>query len=95
MTKDSRTPIERMVDAVAMYCTICGLASCDCWVPCSCGRVFEKGTECRNEIHRCTAMSDVATQCLEVKDHKGDHFDGAESWPRTKAKRRPSRSPSA
>jgi hypothetical protein len=72
-----RTPIERMVDSV-MSCTLCGakgVGTCDCWVTCSCGWHFEKGTECRNEVHRCPRLV-RKLRCIEVVGHPGRCWPG-------------------
>jgi hypothetical protein len=46
-------PISRAVYA-GVKCTICGAGygKCDCWTPCACGWVFEKGTKCNNPAHK-------------------------------------------
>ena len=47
------SPIERMIDRVAMFCTICGAAAgtCGCWTECRCGIANPTGEECRNPVH--------------------------------------------
>jgi hypothetical protein len=48
-----KTTIDRLLDAVAFRCTICGAqaGTCSCWVQCSCGWSYEKGETCRNPVH--------------------------------------------
>jgi hypothetical protein len=61
-----RHPIEAMVDA-AVRCTLCGargLRSCDCWAKCQCGWLYESGTDCRNEVHRCTYLEPDGKRCV-------------------------------
>lgn len=45
-------PLDRLILS-NVKCTICGAAfgECDCWVKCSCGHSFERGTKCTNPIH--------------------------------------------
>lgn len=50
------SPLEIMIDASDLRCTICGtprsgdLRQCDCWTKCSCGWWARKGTPCRNPV---------------------------------------------
>jgi hypothetical protein len=48
-----KTPIERMLDQMAMICTICRAPKgmCNCWTECTCGWFYEKGGTCRNPVH--------------------------------------------
>lgn len=46
--------IEKLIEK-AVKCTICGTKGymiCDCWVKCKCGWLYEKGTKCKNPIHK-------------------------------------------
>ena len=46
----SRTPIERLIDAAPMRCTLCQqpAGTCQCWEACSCGYSTRRSTPCRN-----------------------------------------------
>ena len=46
----SRTPIERMIDATPMHCTLCKqpASTCQCWEDCSCGYSTRRHTPCSN-----------------------------------------------
>lgn len=52
-----RSPIEIMIDAADLKCTVCGKpqsVGCDCWTKCSitgCKWSYRKGTLCRNPEH--------------------------------------------
>ena len=45
-----RTPLERMIDAAPMRCTLCKQprGTCQCWEDCSCGHSTRRYTPCRN-----------------------------------------------
>lgn len=56
-----------------VLCTLCGAkyGQCDCWQKCSCGRSFEKGTQCNNPIHpenkdKKPMMQAIATGKLKI-----------------------------
>lgn len=46
-------------DNSRMRCTICKaqMGKCDCWIECSCGWSYEKGTSCRNP--KCKSLMDT------------------------------------
>jgi hypothetical protein len=46
----SRNPIERMIDATPMRCTLCTQpkGTCQCWEDCSCGHSTRRGSPCAN-----------------------------------------------
>ena len=46
-------PIDRLIRG-SVKCVICGAAygACDCWTKCACGMLVEKGTKCRNPVHK-------------------------------------------
>lgn len=46
-------PINSMIDA-AVKCTKCGAGygKCDCWTECRCGWHYERGGQCRNQVHK-------------------------------------------
>ena len=46
----ARTPIERLIDATPMRCTLCKApaGTCQCWEDCSCGWSVPRYTACRN-----------------------------------------------
>lgn len=48
------SPIERLIDASGMRCTICkaAMGTCDCWEKCSCGWSALKGEVCHNPATR-------------------------------------------
>jgi hypothetical protein len=50
---DRRKPIERLIDAAGLRCTVCGapMGRCACWTRCPCGWCYRKGDRCRNPIH--------------------------------------------
>jgi hypothetical protein len=47
------SPIERLIDASGLRCTVCGApkGACQCWVECRCGRAYLRGEACGNPIH--------------------------------------------
>ena len=46
------SPIDSLIKS-NIRCTLCNApyGKCDCWTPCQCGWVYEKGTSCNNPIH--------------------------------------------
>lgn len=47
------SPIDRMIDAAELRCTVCNAprGKCDCWSECACGWSFLKSDKCRNPVH--------------------------------------------
>ncbi len=51
------SPLEIMIDATTLSCTVCGAkrGGCDCWERCSCGWYARRGMLCKNpETQRCS-----------------------------------------
>jgi hypothetical protein len=64
------SPIERLIDASGLRCTVCGRPrgdGCSCWIECRCGWSYERGGACRNPVHdRERRVEEIARSTAEA-----------------------------
>jgi hypothetical protein len=58
------SPIDMLIDTASMRCTVCGAraGTCQCWIQCSCGWIYQRGSECRNH-----AVHGITMRCPNCK----------------------------